>query len=116
MHMLQLPVQEKLKQCKAIHRHVKSLQTFFQFPKQAQQLYEVQLRSNTNEDTVESPLDVLTDVKTKQNFIYLAWKHILELHNSIRYVSTSLLFTSDHTFQIESEKLKRLCLTVDKKG
>src|ERR1043165_3141115 len=93
-HTLQLSVQEGLKQCKAIHRRVKSLQAFFRLPKQAQRLREAQ--SGSNEDTVESPLDVLTDVKTRWNSTYLAWKRILELHNSIRVVSTSLLSESDH--------------------
>ncbi|CAG8628382.1 4123_t:CDS:2, partial [Cetraspora pellucida] len=35
-----LSVKEGLKQCKAIHHHVKSLQAFFQLPKQAQCLHE----------------------------------------------------------------------------
>src|SRR3954453_13671007 len=75
-HTLQLSVQEGLKQCKAVHRRIKSLQTFFRLPKQAQRLCEAQLGFNT-EDTVESPLDVLTDVKTRWNSTYLAWKRIL---------------------------------------
>ena len=113
-HTLQLSVQEGLKQCKAIHHRVKSLQAFFRLPKQAQRLREAQ--SGSNEDTVESPLDVLTDVKTRWNSTYLAWKRILELHNSIRVVSTSLLTESDRTSQKEGEKLERLCLSVEEKG
>ena len=35
-HTLQLSVQEGLKQCKAIHRRIKSLQAFFRLPKQVQ--------------------------------------------------------------------------------
>ena len=92
-HTLQLSVQEGLKQCKDIHRHIKSLQTFFRLPKQAQRLREVQYESNQSEDeTVQSPLDLLTDVKTRWNSTYLAWKRILELHNSIRFVSTLRYF------------------------
>lgn len=45
-HTLQLSVQEGLKQCKSIHRRVKSLQAFFRLPKQAQRLREAQCRSN----------------------------------------------------------------------
>jgi hypothetical protein len=73
-HTLQLSVQEGLKQCKAIHNRVKSLQAFFRLPKQAQRLREAQLEPNnfTDQDTVESPLEVLTDVKTRWNSTFLA--------------------------------------------
>jgi Protein of unknown function (DUF 659) len=115
-HTLQLSVQEGLKQCKDIHRRIKSLQAFFRLPKQAQRLREAQYESNQNEDeTVQSPLDLLTDVKTRWNSTYLAWKRVLELHNSIRFVSTSLLSESDRASRIEGEKLERLCLSVAEK-
>jgi hypothetical protein len=117
-HTLQLSVQEGLKQCKSIHRRVKSLQAFFRLPKQAQRLREAQSRSRSNqgeEDFVESPLDVLTDVKTRWNSTYLAWKRLLELHNSIRFVSASLLSESDCSSKKEGEKLERLCLSVNEK-
>jgi hypothetical protein len=115
-HTLQLSVQEGLKQCKAIHRRIKSLQAFFRLPKQAQRLREAQSGSNqAEEDTVQSPLDLLTDVKTRWNSTYLAWKRLLELHNSIRFVSTSLLSQPDRTSQKEGEKLERLCLSVGEK-
>ena len=60
MHMLQLSVQEGLKQCKAIHRRVKSLQAFFRLPKQAQCLREAQgeFDQTEEEDNVQSPLDL----------------------------------------------------------
>jgi hypothetical protein len=38
-HTLQLSVMEGLKQCKAFHRRIKSLQTFFCLPKQAERLH-----------------------------------------------------------------------------
>jgi hypothetical protein len=38
-HTLQLSVMEGLKQCKAFHRCIKSLQTFFCLPKQAERLH-----------------------------------------------------------------------------
>ncbi|CAB4439550.1 unnamed protein product [Rhizophagus irregularis] len=69
-YMLQLSVQEGLKQ-----------------------LQKVQNESNQAEGDVQSPLDLLTDVK-------------------MRFVSTSLLSKSDHAFQKEGEKLKRLCLSI----
>ena len=112
-HTLQLSVQEGLKQCKAIHHRVKSLQAFFRLPKQAQRLREAQ--GGDDVDTVQSPLDLLTDVKTRWNSTYLAWKRVLELHNSIRFVSTSLLTRSDRASKLEGEKLERLCLSVAKK-
>ena len=62
-----------------------------------------------------NPLDVLTDVKTRWNSTYLAWKRILELHNFIRCVSTDLLSKPDRASQKEGEKLERLCLTPDEK-
>jgi len=117
-HTLQLSVQEGLKQCKAIHRRVKSLQAFFRLPKQAQRLHEAQKaqnESNQAEGDVQSPLDLLTDVKTRWNSTYLAWKRLLELHNSIRFVSTSLLSKSDRASQKEGEKLERLYLSVGEK-
>ena len=116
-HTLQLSVQEGLKQCKAIHRRVKSLQAFFRLPKQAQRLREAQGESDQTEeeDNVQSPLDLLTDVKTRWNSTYLAWKRVLELHNSIRFVSTSLLSELDRASQKEGEKLERLCLSVAEK-
>lgn len=114
-HTLQLSVQEGLKQCKAIHRRVKSLQAFFRLPKQAQRLHEAQNKSNQAEEDVQSPLDLLTDVKTRWNSTYLAWKRLLELHNAIRFVSTSLLSESDRASQKEGEKLERLCLSVGEK-
>jgi hypothetical protein len=45
----------------------------------------------------------------------LAWKRVLELHNAIRFVSTSLLAKSDHTLRKEGEKLEKLCLSVEEK-
>ncbi|CAG8703129.1 19343_t:CDS:2 [Rhizophagus irregularis] len=89
--MLQLSVQKGLKQCKAIYRRVKT------------------------EGDVQSPLDLLTDVKMRWNSTYLTWKRLLKLHNSIRFISTSLLFKSDHAFQKESKKLEHLCLSVREK-
>ncbi|GBC17180.2 zinc finger BED domain-containing protein 1-like [Rhizophagus irregularis DAOM 181602=DAOM 197198] len=118
VHTLQLSVQEGLKQCKAIHRRVKSLQAFFRLPKQAQRLHKAQKaqnESNQAEGDVQSPLDLLTDVKTRWNSTYLAWKRLLELHNLIRFVSTSLLSKSDRASQKEGEKLERLCLSVGEK-
>ncbi|EXX55855.1 hypothetical protein RirG_221490 [Rhizophagus irregularis DAOM 197198w] len=118
VHTLQLSVQEGLKQCKAIHRRVKSLQAFFRLPKQAQRLHKAQKaqnESNQAEGDVQSPLDLLTDVKTRWNSTYLAWKRLLELHNSIRFVSTSLLSKSDRASQKDGEKLERLCLLVGEK-
>lgn len=115
-HTLQLSVQEGLKQCRAIHHRIKSLQNFFRLPKQAQRLREAQGEHNQNEEEIiRSPLDLLTDVKTRWNSTYLAWKRVLELHNSIRFVSTSLLTASDHTSKQEGEKLERLCLSVAEK-
>jgi hypothetical protein len=115
-HTLQLSVQEGLKQCRSIHRRVKSLQAFFRLPKQAQRLREAQHQSVQSEgETDQSPLDLLTDVKTRWNSTFLAWKRVLELHNSIRFVSTSLLTGSDRASRIEGEKLERLCLSVGEK-
>jgi len=45
----------------------------------------------------------------------LAWKRVLELHNAMRFVSTSLLAKSDRVLQREGEKLERLCLSVEEK-
>ncbi|CAB4488933.1 unnamed protein product [Rhizophagus irregularis] len=91
-HTLQLSVQEGLKQSQ-----------------------KAQNESNQAEGDVQSPLDLLTDVKTRWNSTYLAWKRLLELHNSIRFVSTSLLSKSDRASQKEGEKLERLCLSVGEK-
>ncbi|CAB5393592.1 unnamed protein product [Rhizophagus irregularis] len=85
---------------------------------QAQRLHKAQKaqnESNQAEGDVQSPLDLLTDVKTRWNSTYLAWKRLLELHNSIRFVSTSLLSKSDRASQKEGEKLERLCLSVGEK-
>jgi zinc finger BED domain-containing protein 1 (E3 SUMO-protein ligase ZBED1) len=112
-HTLQLSVQQGLKQCKAVHYRIKNLQNFFRLPKQAQRLREAQ--NEINEDTVESPLDVLTDVKTRWNSTYLAWKRVLELHNSMKFVSASLITKPDRASQKEGEKLEKLCLSVDEK-
>ncbi|CAG8781567.1 17237_t:CDS:2, partial [Acaulospora morrowiae] len=81
-----------------------------------QRLREVQSSINQIDgDFIQSPLDLITDIKTRWNSIYLVWKRVLELHNSIRSVSTSLLLKTDHTSQKEDEKLKRLCLSVAEK-
>ncbi|EXX77317.1 hypothetical protein RirG_024880 [Rhizophagus irregularis DAOM 197198w] len=116
-HTLQLSVMEGLKQCKAFHRHIKSLQTFFRLPKQAERLHAAQQNPQTNssENEYVNPLEVLTDVKTRWNSTYLAWKRVLELHNFMRSVSTDLLSKSDRASQKEGEKLERLCLTPDEK-
>ncbi|CAG8484485.1 527_t:CDS:1, partial [Cetraspora pellucida] len=118
VHTLQLSVKEGLKQCKAIHHHVKSLQAFFRLPKQAQHLCEAQYEFNViddNQNIIESPLDIITNVKTRWNSIYLAWKRVLKLHNAMRFVSTSLLSKQDHSLQKEGEKLEQLCLSVNEK-
>jgi len=39
-HTLQLSIQKGLKQCKSMHRRIKSLQNFFRSLKQAQRLWE----------------------------------------------------------------------------
>lgn len=62
-----------------------------------------------------NPLDVLTDIKTRWNSTYYAWKRILELHNSMRFLSTDLLSKSDQVSQREGDKLERLCLSPDEK-
>ncbi|CAG8506794.1 17789_t:CDS:2, partial [Gigaspora rosea] len=84
----------------------------------AQRLREAQCKFNLNEGNpyiIKNPLDVLTEVKTRWNATYLAWKRVLELHNAMRFVSTSLLAKSDRASKIEGEKLDRLCLSVDEK-
>ncbi|PKK61779.1 hypothetical protein RhiirC2_791287 [Rhizophagus irregularis] len=108
---------EGLKQCKAFYRHVKSLQTFFHLPKQAERLYAVQQNSQTNssENEYVNPLEVLTDVKTRWNLIFIAWKRVLKLHNYMRNIFTNLLSKSDQVSQREEEKLERLCLNLDEK-
>ena len=45
-YILQLSVQEGLKQYKAVYHHIKSLQAFFRLPKQAQHLREAQDESD----------------------------------------------------------------------
>ncbi|RIB11668.1 hypothetical protein C2G38_2250016 [Gigaspora rosea] len=62
-----------------------------------------------------NPLDVKTDVKTRWNLVYYAWKRIMELHNSMLHVSTTLLTKPDRISQQEGEKLNRLCLSHDEK-
>ncbi|CAG8471974.1 11262_t:CDS:2 [Cetraspora pellucida] len=117
-HTLQLSVKEGLKQCKAIHRRVKSLQTFFRLPKQAQRLREAQYEYNIHDEgqnTIESPLDIIADIKTRWNSTYLAWKRVLELYNAMRFVSASLLSKQDHASQKEGENLEKLCLLVSEK-
>lgn len=116
-HTLQLSVQEGLKQCKAFHRRIKNLQDFFRLPKQAQRLREAQggINQSEEQDFVENPLDVLSDTKTRWNSTYLAWKRVLELHNTMRFVSASLIADSNRALQREGEKLEKLCLSVEEK-
>ena len=117
-HTLQLSVHEGLKQCKNVHRRIKSLQSFFWHPKQAQRLREAQITINEIDESIKtstSPLDVLTDVKTWWNSTYIVWKRLLKLHNAIRFVSTSLLMKSDRISQKEGEKLEQLILTIEEK-
>jgi len=122
-HTLQLSVKEGLKYCKEIHRRTKSLQNFFRLPKQAQRLREAQLAINNQDVSIiedseiqASPLDVLTDTKTRWNSTLIAWKRILELHNAMRHVSTTLLSKKDRISIKEGEKLEKLCLTPEEKG
>jgi hypothetical protein len=68
-----------------------------------------------NQHSVVSPLDVLTDTRTRWNSTYLAWKRVLELHNAMRFVSATLLSKPDRTSQKEGEKLEKLCLSVEEK-
>lgn len=121
-HTLQLSVKEGLKHCKDIHRRIKSLQNFFRLPKQAQRLRESQFEiSNQDVSIVEesqiqtSPLDVLSDTKTRWNSTLIAWKRVLELHNAMRHASTKLLSEKDRILNKEGEKLESLCLTHDEK-
>ncbi|EXX67421.1 hypothetical protein RirG_114540 [Rhizophagus irregularis DAOM 197198w] len=39
-----------------------------------------------NQHSVVSPLDVLTDTRTRWNSTYLPWKRVLELHNAMRFL------------------------------
>lgn len=121
-HTLQLSVKEGIKFCKGIHQRVKSLQYFFRLPKQAQRLREAQLEINKQDmpliedfEVPTSPLEVLTDSKTRWNSVYISWKRILELHNAMRHVSTTLLSSRDSVLKKEGEKLEQLCLTHDEK-
>ncbi|CAB5191008.1 unnamed protein product [Rhizophagus irregularis] len=97
VHTLQLSVIEGLKQCKAFHRRIKSLQIFFRLPKQVEKLHAARQNPQTNssENEYVNPLEVLTDGKTRWNSTYLAWKRVLELHNFMRSISTDLLSKSD---------------------
>lgn len=121
VHTLQLSVNEGLKYCKNVHRRIKSLQNFFRYPKQAQRLQEAQLAINDeifiteDSEVVTSPLDVLTDTRTRWNSTFLAWKRVLKLHNAMRYVSTTLLAKDDNASKKEGEKLEELCLTHEEK-
>lgn len=119
-HTLQLSVNEGLKQCKSIHKRVKCLQNFFRLPKQAQRLREAQLEMNgrhleDQSDGFESPLDVLNETKTRWNSTFLAWKRIIELHNAMRFVTTSLMSKNDRSLNKEGERLDRMCLTHEEK-
>jgi hypothetical protein len=62
-----------------------------------------------------SPLDVLNDTKIRWNSTLIAWKRVLELHNSMRLVSTKLLSERDRILNKEGEKLESLCLTHNEK-
>ncbi|CAG8577004.1 6422_t:CDS:2 [Cetraspora pellucida] len=64
-HTLQLSVQEGLRQCKDVHRHIKNLQCFFKLPKQAQRLQKAQNKNNVEckENAINS-LNVLLDTRT----------------------------------------------------
>jgi hypothetical protein len=98
VHTLQLSVLKGLKQCKVFHWRVKSLQSFFWLPKQAQRLWEAQQNSQSNtlfNDEYTNPLDILTDVKTRWNSTYYTWKRVLKLHNSMKFVFAELLSKSD---------------------
>jgi len=117
-----LSVKEGLKYCKSIHQRIKNLQKFFRLPKQAQRLRKAQLEINEhnifvneNSEVPTSPLDVLTDTKTRWNSTFIAWKRILELHNTMHYVSTTLLSQNDRASNKEGEKLESLCLTHEEK-
>ncbi|CAB5211948.1 unnamed protein product [Rhizophagus irregularis] len=95
-HTLQLSVKQGLKHCKDIHRRIKSLQNFFRLPKQAQRLRESQFEINNQDVSIieesqiqTSPLDVLSDTKTRWNSTLIAWKRVHELHNAMRYVATN---------------------------
>jgi hypothetical protein len=121
-HTLQLSVRAGLKHCKDIHRRIKSLQNFFRSPKQAQRLRESQFEINNQDNSIievseiqTSPLDVLTDTKTRWNSTLIAWRRVLELHNAMRHVATTLLAKRDRISNQEGEKLERLCLTHDEK-
>ena len=119
-HILQLSVNEGLKQCKNIHKRIKCLQNFFRLPKQAQRLHEAQLQMNglnveDQSDVSISPLDVLNETKTRWNSTFLAWKRIIELHNAIRVVATSLMSKNDQLLKKEGERLDRMCLTHEEK-
>ena len=71
-HTLQLSVLEGLKQCKAFHRRMKSIQNFFCLPKQAERLHAIQENSQISENEYANPLDILTDIKTRWNSTYYA--------------------------------------------
>jgi hypothetical protein len=51
-HTLQLSVKEGLKHCKDIHWRIRSLQSFFQLPKQAQRLRESQFEINSQDVSI----------------------------------------------------------------
>ncbi|CAG8799709.1 5677_t:CDS:2, partial [Gigaspora rosea] len=84
---------------------------------EAQRLREAQNNSELLSENCDNrnPLDVLTDVKTRWNSVYYAWKRVLELHTSMKHVSTTLLTKSDRTSQWEGEKLDRLCLSFEER-
>ena len=63
----------------------------------------------------KNPLDILTDVKTRQNSTYIAQKRLLELYNAMHFLLTSLIVKQDHISQKEGKRLERLCLTTNEK-
>ena len=96
---------------------------FFLIIKTEQRLRESQSVINNNQDIsiIEvseiqtSPLDVLTNIKTRWNSTLIAWKRILKLYNAMRHVTTVLLSQNDHVLIKEGEKLEKLCLTPNEK-
>ncbi|CAG8690536.1 45489_t:CDS:2 [Gigaspora margarita] len=96
---------------------VKQQPCIFSFAKTSSKASRSPKNSNQLLDDYDNynPLDIITDVKTRWNSVYYAWKRIIELHNSMLHVSTILLTKPDRISQQEGEKLHRLYLSYNEK-
>ncbi|CAG8481191.1 20138_t:CDS:2 [Cetraspora pellucida] len=106
-HTLHLSVTKGLNATGAFKKYITNLILFFNdSPKNTENLRDAQCKLN-----YQKVYEVLLNVQTHWNLMYIAWKCLLELKNAILYLITILKISSEKDDKDDASYLEQINLT-----